>query len=134
VAGIISVASISEDDVAEHRAQPGQRVGRRHVEDQLEGQRAEGVVQGVDQQPTEADPAPRGGVATRVQVRRDEGRRHLDRLLGRLETVAEQEIQRPDEDQREDHHDQGQHHAVGNPVPVQLGGRDQRSVCRVSHR
>ena len=39
VAGIISVASISaEDDVAEHRAQLGQRVGRGHVEDQLEGQ------------------------------------------------------------------------------------------------
>ena len=124
-----------QHDVAEHRAQLGQRVGGGHVEHELEYQRAGRVVEGVPQHPPDVEPVPRLHVVAGVQGMRVERGRGGDRFLGRLEPIGEQEVQRPDEHEREPHDHQRQHDPVHDlsapPVELHLGDQRPRR-CRLA--
>ncbi|GAA3507016.1 hypothetical protein GCM10019017_01460 [Streptomyces showdoensis] len=58
----------AEDGLAEHGAQLGERVGGGDVQDELEGEGAEGVVEGVEEEGGEVHDLPGPGVVPRCEA------------------------------------------------------------------
>ena len=79
--GALAFQLVFDVAAAKHRPQLGQRVGGGDVEDELERQRAEGVVHRVPQHQPDVEPVPRLHVAAWADVMRVERRRCRDRFL-----------------------------------------------------